>query len=732
MSASKRVNWLFVTILCCALVIIGRDQYRRKLSRDLEAALNEHQLVQMESLLLRGASFETETRRRIAIVLAAERGDASCLELLMRQEAPKMKPVEVDYMLRNAIRSDNPDVVRVLLSHGADPNFAQGVNMLSPLASALTSNHANVAQVLRSSGAHLTISEAAQLGEYADLKTALDHGEQPNQANTMGVTLLALAAENGSVPCVQLLLSHGAKDRAESKDPFQNEISESALMAAARAGKLETMQALLQGGSDINCRSSFVAIPQMHDDVAGVMEHSVLVGPMMPASVQQPRMQFPSLPIYYSKRYAGSTALIEAAKNGHVECVRYLLKHGADVRAHTNEGTTALIAALNYMPPLPQKALTGGSVGSGGPPMAFQEQSEYLPYSGYSKEEHADTARLLIAAGADINATDSHTNALCLACRYGYNDVVSLLLAHGADINGPAPYGQTALMSALGRVIVVSSQGRTAPSAINDKLVLYLLAHGAEVNHRNSMGMSALMLAAFDNEFVSARALLDRGADVHAVTNSGRTVLDFAFSSDPALESRGWYPREDKMRMVALLRERGAHLTFMEAAKYADITDLKWNIGRGVDVNATTSIKVANSGYMPPSYATNTGITALMQVSETNHPEAVSLLLNHGAKLEATDSNGWTALMYAAEHDQADNVKLLLDHGAKMEAREQRGWTALMIATSEGNRHAIRTLIDHHADVHVKNNRGKGLMDIARSRGRMDILSILQQAGATE
>jgi ankyrin repeat protein len=70
-------------------------------------------------------------------------------------------------------------------------------------------------------------------------------------------------------------------------------------------------------------------------------------------------------------------------------------------------------------------------------------------YDGY-----ADTVRLLLESGANVNATystehDSGVTALSDASQQGKVDVVKLLLEHGADVNAASSgAGVTALMRA--------------------------------------------------------------------------------------------------------------------------------------------------------------------------------------------------------------------------------------------------------------------------------------------
>lgn len=171
----------------------------------------------------------------------------------------------------------------------------------------------------------------------------------------------------------------------------------------------------------------------------------------------------------------GGTALIAAVQEGSLEMIDLLLSHGADVCARDEEGGTALHAGSPKLEILRRLLDAGAAVDAqdaegytalylavaepahvkalldhGADPNLATKRFE-TPLTFCAAWGHAESAALLLDAGADPNYIDdeTHLSVLCYAAESGHVDVTEVLLDRGANPDHQTPEGRSALSLAL-------------------------------------------------------------------------------------------------------------------------------------------------------------------------------------------------------------------------------------------------------------------------------------------
>ena len=120
----------------------------------------------------------------------------------------------------------------------------------------------------------------------------------------------------------------------------------------------------------------------------------------------------------------------------------------------------------------------------------------------------------------------------------------------------------------------------------------------------------------------------------------------------------------------------------MYAAEIGSVEAMRLLVDRGADVNAQNAF----------------GSTALMW--SVPDPAKVRLLLDHGAQVNTTAKSGRTALIIAAfTNPSAEVVRLLLAKGVKVAVMDSRHVTPLNAATFGNDTATVRLLLDAGADI---------------------------------
>ncbi|KAJ7311918.1 hypothetical protein JRQ81_006238 [Phrynocephalus forsythii] len=100
------------------------------------------------------------------------------------------------------------------------------------------------------------------------------------------------------------------------------------------------------------------------------------------------------------------------------------------------------------------------------------------------------------------------------------------------------------------------------------------------------------------------------------------------------------------------------------------------------------------------------GQTPLHIAALHGHADLVSLLIKHGARLEAKDANCAVPLHLACQSGHLPVVQYLIEANAKQNKKDIYGNTPLMYACLNGYQEVVAFLLQHGASVNLSNNQG--------------------------
>lgn len=115
--------------------------------------------------------------------------------------------------------------------------------------------------------------------------------------------------------------------------------------------------------------------------------------------------------------------------------------------------------------------------------------------------------------------------------------------------------------------------------------------------------------------------------------------------------------------------------------------------------------------------------------AEQNQAKLARFLLEHGARVDATQTHGptagYTALHRTAVADAAEVAQLLLAGGAEVNFHGPLGITPLILAASNGSRRTAEVLLDHGADISTSDGNRETALSQATANNHPDIVRLL-------
>jgi uncharacterized protein len=437
--------------------------------------------------------------------------------------------------------------------------------------------------------------------ELADI--LLRAGAHVAAANEEGATPLFLAALNGNAPIIERLVQAGADPNASL-----SATGDTALMIASRTGSVPAVKVLLDHAAKVNSKET----------------------------------------------WGGTTALMWAVSEHHPDVVKLLVERGADVNAKSN-----------FVPSASGRGFEGTSPVAAKPNQPVEEFASGLltPLIFAAREDDIGSARILIKAGADVNAVGGDgKDALGLALFNGSYDVADLLIDSHADVNHADAQRFTPLFWAVDRRNMETAPNfpwmvTTDPLPVITKLLEAGANPNALVNSTPRARMregsprivfaTALMRAAFSGDIELVKLLLAHGADPHIASSDRETTLMAACGTGFINGYHRVRPPAERLEVVKLLVGVGEDVNaadsygitpLMVAANLGDIEVVKYLIAQGADLAAHDLGKKNDGAFgssveplMPIDYAIGVG-TFVPNNAVIMHADVVKLMTEEMAK----------------------------------------------------------------------------------------------------
>lgn len=527
---------------------------------------------------------------------AAMQGDRNTVKSLLQQK-PDVNAPQGDgaTALHWAASNEDLEMVKLLLAAGANVNATTRDGGVTPLFMACTSGNAAIIEALLNAGASAksvkpngttALMTAAASGSVNAIKVLLDHGAEINAKESVHEqTALMFAAALNRVEAVKYLAQRGADVNAASKiaklervrfDQDGNVVETPAGGAAGGRGG--------RGGRGRGAAAA-PAVPAKNADEEDAANDAAAAAAAAKAAraaaesdldllarsfglksaearFAKPKAKAGDVAARAPRRVGaevmgGMTALLYAAREGHMESARALVEAGANINAVNGDKYSPLVMAItNGHLDLAKYFLDHGAdpnlaTNADLPALYATIDVQWAPHTWFpqpdtqqEKVTYLDLMKAELEHGAKVDAqvgeklwfrsfTNDYTwidpagaTAFWRAAQSSDTAAMHLLVEHGADPKKPTTSLDTPLHAAAG-IGWAANWTVNAPVPLIDA-VKYCVELGNDVNAVDNRGFTPLHGAAYLGNNDMVNYLVSKGAKVAVKSKAGDSAADMA------------------------------------------------------------------------------------------------------------------------------------------------------------------------------------------------------------
>ncbi|THY87126.1 hypothetical protein D6C92_08177 [Aureobasidium pullulans] len=520
-----------------------------------------------------------------------------------------------------------------------------------------------------------------------------------------------------------------------------NDLGASAVYLASRSNHLNTVQYLIDHGSDVNIRGGQYETALQ---VAAYRGHEAMVVKLLNNGAMSSG----------SGNGLFSNALHTAIAGNHDSISKLVIDHGFQFLDQKSYDTCCNAAAFGGQVATVQ-LLLDKFAGN----FTLQTVHDPLQVALYGRKEKL--AKSLLPSYGDINQQVGYFgNAFQAAVCGGKLSLVELLADYGARLDQRGRYGYPLRAAAVSghedivQWLLVKHQTdpnvedhelgdtlQAAASIGSAEIVVLLLHHGAKIGGSRGIYGSPIKAASASGHLkvvqilVENGATIDRGVLTTAVMAGEEEITRFLINKKGAVvNSPDWlspacFSLPSKSRRAPLPNRQEPQDTdiyqagpLAAAASRRDLTMMSLLLNSGVELDAGSPSE-SDSPFQ-------IRCTALQVAAYYGSEKVVKYLLDQGANLHTPRKVFGSALYAALEASHLGIATLLLGRGANIDHRWGQFGTCLQIYRERGDLHTVEYLHNHGANINDNGGQNGNALQVAASTGKLDVIQFLLRNGA--